>query len=157
MTRTDKLTKLIAVFDQFHGAIEALDDPLAKRLAANWTEIRSNYLAPTKAPRSAYAAGMEQGLRETPLLLGSMPPPARKAAAEALAVAIAAHYPEFLLKDAAQLERIKVHGSIRGEREFYLVRHHLDILEGDPMRKQELQQWYELVDRFESRGTKISP
>ncbi|MBI3348187.1 MAG: hypothetical protein HY020_13385 [Burkholderiales bacterium] len=75
MARIDKLTKLIAVFDQFHSAIEALDNPVAARLSASWTGIRSNYLAPTEAPRSAYAAGMEQGLRETPLLLGSMPHP----------------------------------------------------------------------------------
>lgn len=152
MAQVDKLTKLIAVFDQFHGAIERLDDPMAKRLAVSWTEVRGNYVAPTRAPRSALAAGMEQGLRETPMLLGSMSPAARRIAAETLAAAIAAHYPEFLVKEAEQVEKIKARGSIRGEREFHFVRHHIDILEGGPNQNEDLQQLYELVDKFEARG-----
>jgi hypothetical protein len=35
MARIGKLTRMIAVFDQFHRAIEAVGDPIAKRLAAN--------------------------------------------------------------------------------------------------------------------------
>jgi hypothetical protein len=143
---------MVAVFDQFHGAIEVLEDPVAKRLVANWADVRGNYVAPTEAPRSALAAGMEQGLRETPMLLGSMRLEARKAANEALGAAIAAHYPEFLVKDAAQLEKIRLRGSIRGEREFHLVRHRIDILEAEPGWKEDLLQLYELLDRFEARG-----
>lgn len=153
LARTDKLTKLIAVFDQFHGAIARLDDPTAKRLVENWARIRHQYAQPSGAARSAFASGMEQGLRETPMLLRSMPPEARKCAAQALGAAISAHYSDFLDKGAERLTKIKARGSIRGEDEFYLVRHHVDLLEGEPSQGEELRLLYDLVDRFEGRGT----
>src|SRR5687768_5649839 len=114
VARVDKLTKLVALFDQFHGAIAPLDDPLAKQLISNWASLRDKYVAPVGAPRSAFAAGMEQGLRETPMLIKSMQPEVRKLAAQALAAAITAHYPEFLAKDSVRLEKIRARGSIRG-------------------------------------------
>ena len=153
VARADKLTKLVAVFDQFHHAIARLDDPMAKRLVDGWAGIRHQYVEPSGAPRSAFAAGMEQGLRETPMLLQSMHPDARKGAVHALAAATSVHYPEFLAKDAERLAKIKERGSIRGDNEFHLVRHHVDLLEGEPSQEEELQLLYELVDRFEGRGT----
>ena len=153
VARVDRLTRLVALFDQFHSVIAPLDDPWAKRLAGNWSKIRHQYVAPAGAPRSALAAGMEQGLREIPEFLGSMRPEVRKIAAHALEVAIASHYPEFSAKDAARLEKIKSRGSIRGENEYYLVRHHIDTLEGVSDRNEELRLFYDLVDRFEARGT----
>ena len=152
MARIDKLTKLVAVFDQFYTAIGLLDDPVAEQLASNWASVRNRYVSPEGAPRSAFAAGMEQGLRETPMLLGSMRPEARKVAAEALAGAITKHYPESLAKDAVRLDRIKARGFIRSENEFYLVRHHVDALEGEPGQEAELAKLYELIGRFEARG-----
>ena len=153
MARTDKLTKLVAVFDQFHHSIAGLDDPKAKRLVENWAGIRRQYIEPSGAPRSAFAAGMEQGLRETPMLLQSMQPEARKRAAQALAAATSAHFPDFLVKDAERLAKIKERGSIRSENEFYLVRHHVDQLESEPSQSAELRLLYALADKFESRGT----
>lgn len=153
MARIDKLTKLVAVLDQFYEAIARLDDPMAKRLVENWAGIRHQYEEPSDVPRSAFASGMEQGLRETPMLLQSMHPEARKCAVQALAAATSAHYPDFLIRDAERLAKIKARGSIRGENEFYLVRHHVDLLEGDPTQEEELRLLYELVDRFEGRGT----
>lgn len=153
LARIDKLTKLVAVFDQFHEAIARVDDPTAKRLVENWAGIRHQYLEPAGAPRSALASGMEQGLRETPMLLQSMHPEARKCAVQALAAATLAHYPDFINKDAVRLAKIKARGSIRGENEFYLVRHHVDLLEGEPSQEQELRLLYELMDRFEGRRT----
>lgn len=153
MARVNKLTKLVAVFDQFHEAIARLDDPMAKRLVENWARIRHQCVEPSDVPRSAFAFGMEQGLRETPMLLQSMHPEARKCAVQALAAATSAHYPDFLIRDAERLAKIKAHGSVRGENEFYLVRHHVDLLEGDPSQEEELRLLYELVDRFEGRGT----
>jgi len=105
MPRVDKLTRLVTVFDQFHNAIAALDDPLAKQLAGNWAGLRDQYVTPNGASRSAFVAGMEQCLRETPMLLQSMQSETRKLAAEALVAAITTHYPEFLAKDATQLEK----------------------------------------------------
>jgi hypothetical protein len=152
MARPDKLSKLVAVFDHFHNAIAQLDDPKAQRLVANWAGIRHRYIEPSGAPRSAFAAGMEQGLRETPELLQSMRPDARKCAVQALTSATSAHFPDFLAKDAERIAKIKERGSIRGEKEFYLVRHKVDLLEGEPSHAEELHLLYALVEKFESRG-----
>lgn len=152
LARTDNLIKLVAVFDQFHEAITRLDDPTAKRLVENWAAIRHQYLEPAGASRSVLASGMEQGLRETPMLLQSMRPEARKYAVQALAAAALAHYPDFINKDAERLAKIKARGFIRGESEFHLVRHHVDLIEGNPNQEEELRLLYELMDQFEDRG-----
>lgn len=152
MAHVDKLTKLIAVFDQFHEALALLDDTRAKQLAANWAGIRDRYVRPEGGPRSALATGMEQGLRETPMLLWSLTPGVRRIASVALSAAIMAHYPEFLAKDAERLNKIKERGFIRGEHEYYLLRHHIDILEGEVGQEDELRKCYEMIDRFEVRG-----
>jgi hypothetical protein len=151
VARSDKLGKLVAVFDQFHDDIARLDDPMAQRLVTNWAGSRHQYEQPTLAPRSALAAGMEQGLRETPMLIQSMQSEARKQAVQALSAATAVHYPEFLAKEADCLSKIKTRGSIRGEAEFHLVRHRIDVLEGEPGQEQELYLLYELAERFEGR------
>ncbi len=152
MARTDKLSKLVAVFDQFHDAIARLDDPNAKRLVENWAGIRHQYVEPSGTPRSAFAAGMEQGLLETPMLLRSMQSEARQYAVQALVSATSAHFPDFLVKEAERLAKIKERGSISGEKEFYLVSHQIDLLEGEPSQAEELQLLYALVEDFESRG-----
>lgn len=103
LVRTDKLTKLIAVCDLFFDAIARLDDPTAKALVENWTHVRHQYVNPIGAPRSALAAGMEQGLREMPMLLKSIPPEARKRAIEALSAAIVTRYPDFFAKEPSGL------------------------------------------------------
>ncbi len=150
--RTDKLTKLIAVCDLFFDAIARLDDPTAKALVENWTHVRHQYVNPIDAPRSALAAGLEQGLREMPMLLKSIPPEAGKRAIEALSAAIVARYPDFLAKDAERLARIRARGAIRSANEYYLVRHHVDLLELRPYQEEELRLLYGLIDRFEASG-----
>lgn len=150
LARTDKLTKLIAVCDLFFDAIARLDDPTAKALVENWTHFRHQYVNPIGAPRSALAAGMEQGLREMPMLLKSIPAEARKRAIESLSAAIVARYPDFLAKDAERLARIRARGAIRSENEYCLVRHHVDLLELRPHQEEELRLLYGLIDRFEA-------
>jgi hypothetical protein len=43
------------------------------------------------------------------------------------------------------------HGSIRDEEEFYLLRQHIDLIEGQPGRENELRSLYELLETFETR------
>ena len=86
------------------------------------------------------------------MLLKSIPPEARKRAIEALSAAIVARYPDFLAKDAERLARIRARGAIRSENEYYLVRHHVDLLELRPHQEEELRLLYELIDRFEASG-----
>jgi hypothetical protein len=153
MVRADKLTKLVAVFDEFHNLIAQLDDPTAKLLVENWAAVRNQYVTPAGVARSSLASGMEQGLRETPELFQSMSCEARKSAVKALAAATSSHYPEFFLKDAQRLAKIKARGSILSQNEYYLVRHQVDLLEGEPTQEPELQLLYELVDRFQAQGS----
>jgi hypothetical protein len=150
--RVDKLAKLVAVFDQFHESIAGLQEPKAKRLVENWTNVRAQYTTSTEAPRSALASGMEQGLRETPLILGSLPQESRMAAGRALSNAISTHYPEFLIKDRERIEKIKTRGSIRSESEYHLIRYQVDVLEGQVDQAEALQSFYLLLDKFEGRG-----
>jgi len=153
MARTDKLSKLVALYDDLHTELATVEDERALRLCESWKKIRPMYAEPTgEHPRSALATGMEQGLRETPMLLKSLPPAMRMQAAKALDVAITTHYPEFTEKEQARMEKIKARGRIRGESEFYLARHQVDVLEGNVQRAQELREWYALVDEFEARG-----
>ena len=153
MARSDKLSKLVALYDDLHAELATVEDERALRLCESWKKIRPMYAEPTgEHSRSALATGMEQGLRETPMLLKSLPPAMRMQAAKVLDVAIAAHYPEFNEKEQARLEKIKARGKIRGESEFYLARHQVDVLEGNVQRAEELREWYALVDEFEARG-----
>ena len=150
MTRHDKLTRLVAVFDQFYAALTSSNEVRAKRLVEAWATARPSYIDPKAGPRSAYATGMEQALREMPMLLSSLGADDRKVAARALSAAIGAHYPDFAAKDAQRLEKIKARGRVLGESEYSLVRHQIDVLEADPSRTGELQAYYALVDGYEA-------
>ncbi len=152
MARTDKLSKLVTVFDHFHSLIARLDDPIAKRLVENWAGVRQQYVTLVGVSRSTLASGMEQGLREMTILVQSMPPEARRRAVLALAEAISAHHAGFLAKDAERLAKIKARGFIRSENEYYLIRHQVDLLEVEPTREHELRVLYELVGGFEGQG-----
>ncbi|MBH9577057.1 hypothetical protein [Inhella proteolytica] len=64
-------------------------------------------------------------------------------------VAVVVQFPELADKDAERLAVIRARGSIRSENELYLVRHHVDLLEGAQEQTKELLRLYELVDRYE--------
>ena len=69
---------------------------------------------------------------------------------EALHMAIAANYPDFFRHDEALLAAIVERSKIRNAKEYYLVRHRIDELEGDAGAAAELELLVKLVDRFES-------
>ena len=150
--RLDKLAKLVALYDDFHQALSVLDDATARKLVANWADVRGQYAEPSGVPRSALASGMEQGLRETPTLMHSMNAEARTRANQALASATMAHYPDFLAKTVERIAKVKARGSIRGESEFHLIRHQADLMEGMPGQTEELQRLCALLDAYEARS-----
>lgn len=152
MPRDDKLSKLVAIYDALHSVLTTVEGERALQLRENWEKARPTYAVPTgEFPRSALAAGMEQGLREEPMLLRALPAEARVRAAKALAAAIETHYPEFEEKEHVRLEKIKARGRIRGDNEFCLARHQVGLLEGNEQRTNELREWYALVDEFQAR------
>jgi len=151
-----KSEKLIAAYAGFARAISAIPDEKAWELcqvAAGVTafvaEVRSRDPKPTS---SQIATGLEQGLREMPDLIGGVDIQWRGAVSKALHDAITAEYPEFLRLEAARLEKVMARGKIRTEAEFYLVRHRIDVLEGEPELSEQLRNLYALVEAFEARA-----
>lgn len=150
-TAKTKYEKLFAAYEEFTRAIAGLNDPMAAMLCASWeTTKRTHEQALASGGRtSQLAAGIEQGLRELPMALraegGS-----HAAILGILHRAIAANFPEFFVQDAALLAAIVARSKIRNAREYYLVRHRIDELEGDAGAAAERDLLYALVDRFES-------
>ena len=86
-----------------------------------------------------------------PDLIGEVDIQWRAAVSKALHDAVAAEYPEFLHLEAVRLEKVLARGKIRTEAEFYLVRHRIDVLEGEPELPEALRTLYALVEAFEAR------
>jgi hypothetical protein len=151
-----KTEKLFAAYARFAQAIPGIPDEKAWELCqvaagvpAFVAEVRSRDPKPTN---SQITAGLEQGLREMPGLIGGVDIQWRGAVSKALHDAITAEYPEFLHLETARLEKVMARGKIRTEAEFYLVRHRIDVLEGEPELPEQLRGLYALVEAFEARG-----
>lgn len=72
------------------------------------------------------------------------------AAYEEYTRAIARNFSDFLEQDEALLAAIVARSKFRNAKEYYLVRHRIDALEGDAGAGSERDLRYALVDRFES-------
>ena len=152
--KRSKLEKLIAVYEHFGQKIEAIPDPWASKLAKQSNAVRETVEKTLGkepgATKSQFAAGLEQGLRDTPDFIAMISPEWRAQVAKALNSAVMIAYPEFLAKDAERLEKIRNRGKIRTESEYYLIRHKIDVLEGSGDTEL-LTEFYALVDSFGSK------
>ena len=149
-----KLEKLIAVYEHFAGEIEPIPDPWALKLAklskAARSKVEMTLCKESGATKSQLASGLEQGIRDTPEFIAMISPEWRAQVAKALDRAIQTAYPEFLVKDAERLEKIRVRGKIRTISEYYFIRHKIDALEGTD-NSDLLIELYEFADTFESK------
>jgi hypothetical protein len=153
MQKRTRLAKLIAVFDRFYESITNASGDGAVEWVGYWDKLRPTYVNPPPGvTRSQLSGGLAQGLLEMPLLFGDMPASERRVFSMAYKSAIEAEYPEFLQAQQDRLEKIVAKGRISNESQFYLVRHAIDLLEGDPARTDELSKLYRLVEQFERRG-----
>ena len=57
-------------------------------------------------------------------------------------------FPEFFAKLTSKREKIIARGKIRSEDEYYLIRDHIDDIEGAPESAEQLDKLYRLVDDF---------
>jgi hypothetical protein len=151
-----KSEKLFAAYARFAQTIVGIPDEktwelcqVAAGVPAFVAEVRSRDPRPTS---SQIIAGLEQGLREMPGLIGGVDSQWRGAVSKALHDALTAEYPEFLQLETARLEKVMARGKIRTEAEFSLVRHRIDVLEGEPELAAELKSLYALVEAFEARN-----
>ena len=155
-TTKTKYEQLAAVYDQFTQALAGIDDPLAAMLVASFETAKRTYEQALAAgiTKSRLAAGMKQGLRELPMALCAEGCARRAEILQALHESIAANYPDFVRHDEALLAAIVERSKIRNAKEYYLVRHRIDALEGDAGAAAERDLLYQLVDRFGSRTTR---
>ena len=150
-----KAEKLLAVYARFAKAISKIPDPKAQdiyRVAAGAHEfVAEARLRTPKPTNSQIASGLEQGLREMPSSVREVGGKWRAEFARALHQAIALEYPEFLALDAQRLAKVMERGKIKTESEFYLVRHRIDVAEGESELVEELEKLYALVGAYEAR------
>lgn len=153
MTKTDKL---LAAYEHFGAAIAGVPDKRAQdlyRTSAGAREFVADVRARhPKTTSSQVGAGLEQGLRETPQLIQAIAPEWRAFVSRAFHDALTQEYPAFIDLEEERLKKVLARGKIRSEAEFYRIRHEIDVLEGEPSRRNELEDLYALVDAFESRA-----
>jgi hypothetical protein len=154
--RRTKLQKLMAVYERFGADIAEVPDQWAQQLhrtSSGVTKSVPALLSKDGAPKpSELASGLEQGLRETPDIIAAVCAQWRPVVAQAFRNAISTEYPEFFGKDSQRLEKILACGGIKTESEFYLVRHFVDTLEGDPSAATRLEQLYAMLGAYELRA-----
>ena len=151
-----KLQALFAVFEQFHESTKEIPDNTLGLLRGSWTSIKGNYLNPPPGVKpSQLAGGLEQGLLELPMLVGAIGAPYRAKVAQALHAAIESQYPAFLATQQARMAKIRNRGRISTESEFMLVRHAIDVAEGQIGEPGALPEMYGLIDVYEARAGRV--
>ena len=153
-----KYDSLATIFDRLEAEFGKAGEPFGPSLAQSFAVARQQREAdlggPTPAfPRSAYASGLEQGLRDLLVMLAasSVRDPSQKPLAQLLHRIIAEEYPDFLAREQRSLKEIVEHGRIRTANQFYRIRSRIDEIEGAASHLSELRQLYRLVDDYESR------
>jgi hypothetical protein len=156
MSKRSKYDKLFAVFESLCARLATVPDDHARGLVSSWEKAKVQYAQwlsdpQSKITRSKVAVGLEQGLRETPQRLQRIAPQWRGQAVAALEAAIENEFPEFGARQQDALSKVLSRGSIRGESEFYLVRHEVDRLEGTTGSEALLSKYYGLLEAVELR------
>ena len=150
-----KLEKLLAVWAMFADQTRGTADPEVQelhRVAAGVPQfVEAARLRVPKPTNSQIASGLEQALREI-ADLGGVKVQSRAPVWRAIQQALSAEYPEFLSFDAERLAKVMKCGRIRTDAEFYLVRHRIDVVEGERKHEEELEKLYALVGDYETRA-----
>ena len=142
------------VWDRFAEELVRSGHRHAIAIAQSWEtskEKYANFLSDpaSKVTRSQIGTGMKQGLRALPLMLSECPADVREPLLEGLGKIIREEAPEFFQEDEISLAKVLKRGRIRGENEFYLIRHRVDEIEGREEHRNELAGLHKLLDQFE--------
>ncbi|WP_020183554.1 hypothetical protein [Methylotenera sp. 1P/1] len=147
MSKLDELTSAyreLAI--QFKGA----NSPSLTQLAEALTNGIDQLEAIKGVKASALVAGLEQGLREIPMSLSHLPKVERLAAYKLYRHAVEANANSFFRSEAEHLSKIVARGKIKGENEWHIVRHQIDLLEQSSPSSSELSVFYRLADAYEA-------
>ena len=147
-----KYDKLFAAYEKFTKSICEVDDPIVAAICSSWESAKANYgqAVESGVRKSQIAQGIEQGLREMPMMMSMVEKEKRERVLAILRVSLDDTFPEFFKQDATLLAAVIQRSKIRNEREYYLVRHRIDQLEGEADVPTELALLYQLVDEFEA-------
>ena len=149
-----KFEVLADIYTQLGTEFRSLGIPKLIAIADSWTKVLSKMqelrISKAQVKTSALVAGLEQGLRETPLVLSSLPEAERNLALKRFRQVISLHAPSFFEKEREKVEKIVARGKIKNETEWHLVRHRVDEIEGEVSQTPELLQLYTLLDTYES-------
>ena len=145
-----KLQKLLALYDAFHASVAEIPGDYAQSLNYNWKQARGSYeTPPTEVRPSQLASGLEEALREMPMLFNAAAPEERSKFNRAFFQALEEHYPDFLKKQQERFEKILSKGKISRESEYYIIRHYVDIYESNEKFSSLLTLLYQLIDVYE--------
>lgn len=112
ITRYDKL---LATFEDLIAAISDVQEPMIAVLCSSWESTKNGYEQALRSgvTKSQIASGMEQGLRELPMLFHEVGGEHRSRLLNVLHTAVAKNFPEFFKKDAALLASVVERNKIR--------------------------------------------
>lgn len=155
--RRSRFAVYSAIYDRFNEELLKCNNPRAALHAQSWIDAKAKFAAWLNDPnnkirRSSLVSGMEQGLRDTLMVLEGYPDPIRTGLTKAFRRILEEEAPDFLSGDSAKLMRIVKRGRLRDEREYYLVRHRLDEIEGREAHRDEIVALMGLLDGFEAIG-----
>ena len=154
--RRTKYEKLVAVNKKLADSFSKDDNPGIRSLGETlgrfgpglWEEVRKKDPSVT---RSQITDGLEQGLRDLPMLIAGHPPDVRSAAFSTYRDVLQTEYPDFVEKDKQRLAKILLRGSIRSDGDWYLVQHRVDEIEGVPDHEDELGLLYKVMAEYDGQ------
>lgn len=150
-----KFTQLVDAYGQLAFELRALGSASLGELADTWDDAlkQMHAMLSEKNPpytRSVMVGGLEQGLRDTPVFFSTLPEAQRYAALKMYRRVIEAHVPDFFKRDEDVLRKVLARGRVKNENEWYLLRHRVDEIEGEPSHASELERLYTLLGDYET-------
>lgn len=150
-----KLEILVNVYKELAEELSKLNSPELEPLLNGWSvslgQVNELINNPDNAIKpSQLASGFEQGLRDVHLMLGNLNTQYRSPAIKVFYKIVGSHLPNFFQKSKVQLQCIVAKEHIKNENEWYLVRHRVDEIEGQPNNEAELAVLNELLGKFEA-------
>jgi hypothetical protein len=110
-----KYEKLFAVYEEFTSAVADVNDLVIVALCSSWKSAKNTYehALESGVRRSQIASGMEQGLREMPMVLRAVEYGKRAKVLRILHDSVAKDFPEFFRQDAPLLAAIVERSKIK--------------------------------------------
>lgn len=150
-----KFEAFMNIYEELGTAFQASKISLLIEISATWAKSFEQIRAMLKeekprATRSAIAAGMEQGLRDLPNILATLPEQERRNALNTYRRIMQSSLPNFFESELKKREQIIARGKIKNDREWYLLRDRVDEIEGNASQTSELVVLYKLLDSYEA-------